>query len=105
MTARAARPEQSRKVITLDMAISHAEFFRLLPDAIAGARWQAEGSRISIAQPDGRVEILLSSERTRRIASLSLPVTNVTLSFDGFSEEAIERFMSRFHLYFRRGGG
>jgi hypothetical protein len=92
-------------VVTLEMTISHAEFFRLLPDAVGGASWQAKNGHIRIAHPDGSVEIRLSPERIRRIATLHLAVTDVTLAFDGFPPEAVARFMARFHLYFQRGGG
>jgi hypothetical protein len=105
MTAQRACPEQGRRAISLEMAISHAEFFRLLPDAVNGAPWEARNGQVTIAHPEGRVEIHLSPERTRRIASLSFPVTDVTLAFVGFAESGVERFMARFHRYFQRGGG
>jgi hypothetical protein len=91
--------------IVLEMTISHTEFFRLLPEAIGGTPWQVEGGRITIVHPDGRVDICLSPERQRRIAALNLIVTDVTLSFEGFTPAAVERFMTRFHRYFQRGGG
>lgn len=88
-----------------EMGLTHAEFFRTLPSAIAGQPFQRKGSRVTIDYGERSVVIELGPERTRRIALLALPYTEVRFAFVGFANDQREQFMQRFDLYFRRGGG
>ena len=88
-----------------EMAITHQDFFRLLPKAIVGRDYQREGTKVLIEDGDKRVVISLSEESTRKIASLVLPLTCVTVQIEGFSESEQKTFLDRFYLAYQKGGG
>ena len=87
------------------MTISHADFFRTLPSALNHAPYDVDGNDVIVTGGDKRLTISLSTESTRRFGPIPLPVTHVELEFDGYSAEERERFLERFHHYYRRGGG
>ncbi|MDH3688454.1 MAG: hypothetical protein OEU36_03090 [Gammaproteobacteria bacterium] len=88
-----------------EMGISHAEFFRSLSSALIGEEFTVSdrGARVSYA--GGIIELTLSEERIRKLGSLGLPRTMVEFKFSGLSQQQADRFMDRFELHFRRGGG
>ncbi|MGB8339164.1 MAG: hypothetical protein WCD07_10415 [Burkholderiales bacterium] len=91
---------------TLDMSITHADFFRLLPAAIVPYESRVNGSAVDIFLGQRRVIITLGSEQQRRITDLlSLPRTQVEFLFEQFDDVQREAFMHRFDRYFHRGGG
>ncbi len=90
---------------TRSMGLTHTEFFRSLPPAIAGHPYEREGHTVSIAYDGRSVTIVLGPERTRAIAALRLPCVEVTFTFRGFPEDERRAFMDRFDRYFLRGGG
>jgi hypothetical protein len=94
----------ARRAVVLDMAISHAEFRRTLGQAFGTSVAAAPGG-FRVDLPDGAAHFRLGPETLRRIASLSYPVTLVTIEFEGLPPVAEERFLARFHQYFQRGGG
>lgn len=88
------------------MGIAHRDFLRLLPGALGGLEFQVAGRRITAEAGGGRrIEITLSEESQRRVASLTLPVTQVRLTFTGFTEDAAAAALARFETAYRRGGG
>ena len=91
--------------ITRNMGITHNEFFRLLPKALNGAPFSRRQNRIAVTTDNGTINITLSAESVRKIASLTLPVTEVTLEFTGFTTDTCQSFMHRFDLAYQRGGG
>lgn len=91
--------------LVLDMAISHAEFRRTLVQAFGASVAPLRPGQFRVDLPDGAAHLGLGPESTRRIASLSYPVTLVTIEFDGLAPASADRFMARFHQYFQRGGG
>lgn len=91
--------------ITKNMGLTHADFFRLLPRAIDGRDYVRDGVRVTIREGDASVTITLGSQQVRKIALLEIPHADVTLTFDGWDEEAREAFMARFDRAFQRGGG
>ena len=88
-----------------DMGITHREFFRTLPAALAAMPYTVQGHDVVIDDDTRRLVITLSPESRRRLAALSLPTTQVHFSFSGYSPQDIERFMARFDRAFQRGGG
>ncbi|MGR9108698.1 MAG: hypothetical protein ACU843_17405 [Gammaproteobacteria bacterium] len=92
-------------LICREMGLGHEEFFRILPLAIEKRPWSIDHDRISIADPRGTVEIKIYPETARKIGALRLPVTVLEISFQGFECAEITKFMQRFDLGFRRGGG
>ncbi len=96
-------------VVTLQrlMSISHAEFLHTLEQFGRHHPCQIDtgGRRILIAEANGEVMIELGDQEVRRLGALSLPQTRVGFRFTNLSPPEIERFLSRFDLCFRRGGG
>lgn len=91
---------------SLDMSISHADFFRLLPAAIVPYESRVNGNAVEIFAEQRRVVITLGAEGVRKITGLlSLPRTQVGFLFDHFDDAQREAFMHRFDRYFHRGGG
>lgn len=90
---------------TREMGLTHEEFFRELPAALGHREHVAEARRVSVGVGGGSLAITLGSEQTRRIAALRLPYTVVGFAFEGVGEIEREKFMQRFDLCFRRGGG
>lgn len=88
-----------------EMGLTHAEFFRSLPSAIAHREYTVEGRKVEVDFGERRVAIELGEQKNRAIASLNLPYVEVTFSFFDFSDAQRDEFMGRFDLYFRRGGG
>ncbi len=100
----AERTEQQRRVVK-HMSLSHADFFRVLPSIVNGARHKIDGNAIHIEMGQGAVEIRLSAESSRQLSALRLPSTRVELIFRGCAEDAVQAFLDNFDLRFRRGGG
>lgn len=90
-----------------EMSITHADFRRLLPAAAQGFALAGDGPGFTLSAPDGgrSLAIELGPEQQRRLGALSLPLTAVTLRFDGFDPTSYAAFLKRFDLAFQRGGG
>lgn len=88
-----------------EMSITHAEFFRLLPAAIAGMPYSGSGLRVEAEHGGRKISIELSEQRSLRIGSLSLPAVVVAMECEGFDDREWKAFLSRFDLTFQRGGG
>ena len=88
-----------------EMGISHRDFLRLLPQAVAPRPFVVSGDTIFIGESPQSITLRLSAEGQRRLGLLRLPVTTVAFEFHGFDDIAIGKFMQRFELAFRRGGG
>ena len=88
-----------------DMGITHSEFFRTLPAALAALPYTVQGHDVIINDNTQRLVITLSPESRRRLGALSLPTTQVHFTFSGYSPQDIDWFMARFDRAFQRGGG
>ena len=88
-----------------EMTITHKEFLRLLPKALAGLSYEKNGNLIEIIDQNRLIKINLSEESIRKIASLELPVTNVRIELNNFQTKDSDRFISRFSLAYQKGGG
>lgn len=103
-------PEPARHTdsVTVDkeMSISHQEFFRVLPGALATRDYRVDGDRVVAEEGDGRrMEIALSPEERRDLPDLSLPLTRVRLTFTGYSEADMKDRLALFERSYQRGGG
>jgi hypothetical protein len=85
--------------------LTHAEFYRSLPAAIAHRAFTVEDGVVRIEYEERAVTIELRPQRHRSIASLRLPYLEVRFTFFGFPSSERQEFMERFELYFQRGGG
>jgi hypothetical protein len=88
-----------------EMACTRDDLARWLPGATGGAPTRSEGDDVIVAVGGGEVRIGAEERPLRRIAHLSLPVLVVRFRFEGVDPVARERFLARFDLYTRRGGG
>lgn len=88
-----------------EMGIDHREFFRTLPRAMCGRPWSRDGLRVAVAVEGGDCAIEIGPERQRSIANITLPVTEVTIRWDGPRDDEIGRLLSDFDRHYQRGGG
>lgn len=93
------------QVVHKEMGITHADFLRLLPRALRHEHYHLDGHTITVTEPGRRIHIQLSPQGERVIASIRLPVTQVTLTFEGFSPGQQSAFLQQFDNSYRRGGG
>ncbi len=93
------------QTIEREMSISHSDFFRLLPKAVKSYRYQQGDNHIKVFMHDGEICLSLSEERVRKIASLSLPVTDVTFQIKNVAEKTKNEFFKQFDRAYQRGGG
>ncbi len=92
-------------VVDKEMAITHADFLRILPRALDGREHTVDGNRIVVEDGRRRLEITLAETTERRIALLTLPVTRVRLDYRGYTEAEAAAAVALFDRAFRRGGG
>lgn len=90
---------------TRQLGLTHAEFYRSLPPAIAHRPFTRENHRVRINLETGTVTIELGPQKQRSIASLRLPYIEVRFTFSGLSTSQRQTFMERFDIHFHRGGG
>ena len=90
-------------VFEKEMGITHRDFVRLLPRAVGRDDFELAGGTISLVDGAKSLEITLSAESERHIASVTLPVTNVRFAFTGYDDAAAE--MAHIDFHFQRGGG
>jgi hypothetical protein len=90
---------------TRELGLTHAEFHRSLPPAIAHRPYAVDGDRVRIDDGARSVTIELGPQRYRAIASLRIPYLEARFTFSGFSVPERDAFMTRFERYFQRGGG
>ena len=99
--------EMNEEPVTIEkeMAVTHTDFYRLLPNVLRGEDITVEGTRVRIEGTAGTWTIDLGLEGERRIALLVVPRTSVTLTFEDYSTENREDALKRFDRAFQRGGG
>lgn len=99
-------PESTQDSVSLDMGYTHKEFMRTLEFFMDGQPYSVSGSQVNIPSPGRNVCISLGPQKERRIGpTIRLPSTPVKIVFSGFSEADRKRFMERFKMIFRKGGG
>ena len=89
-----------------DRGMTHADFRRIFPRLIEDAE-AVEGDLSQRVQwPDGKVlEVEVSEEKVRKIATLRMPYLDLSFTFQGFSNEQRDAFLERFERAFQKGGG
>ncbi len=93
------------RLITRRMAIDHAEFRRCLAPLARRYPLAEQNGEIHLQLPAGRVRLCLGPEQTRRLGSLTLPQTDVTLLLECVPAAEAEVFLAAFERAFQRGGG
>lgn len=96
---------EDRVTVTKEMAVTHADFFRILPNVFPDRDYDVQGTTIRRQSDGGTLEIKLGPEGTRRIALLKLPQTSITLTFKGYSQSQRSELIEKFDKGFQRAGG
>ena len=94
-----------KTVITKEMGITHADFFRTLPAALDSRDFKRTDHGVVLDAGGKRLTVSLGPERMRQVAGLKVPATDVTLSFAGYDKTEIAAALRRFERMFQKGGG
>lgn len=91
--------------IEREFGLSHRDFFRIFPRIEPG--WVRLGPlRVAVSRDDGRrLEIEISPEHVRNLATLRIPYVLLQFRFAGWSEEQRSEFFKNFDRSFQKGGG
>ena len=87
------------------MTIDRADFFRLLPGAVAERDYRVEGDRITQGDAARGWTLDLLPLEALPIGHLAMPRLRVEIRLRGHGPEAVEAFLARFQRGFHRGGG
>ena len=88
--------------VVKDMALTRAEFVRLLPGAAGDAPVREVDGVFRVGDV---VSIALEALPTRRLGLFTIPAMRVTLRFHGGTDEDARDFVRRFDRAFQKGGG
>ncbi|MYD76269.1 MAG: hypothetical protein F4244_06630 [Gammaproteobacteria bacterium] len=89
-----------------EMGYSRRELLRELPSAVSPYETSLQDDGVVAISCNGRLaRLVISNDRNRRIGSLSLPVIDVTIDFENFTERQYAEFVERFRTRLHRGGG
>jgi hypothetical protein len=97
--------EAAVHILRREMTISHREFSRILMAAFKQEFKRIRSDQTEFENSEGTINLKLSAESSKRIGSIDLPITELTITFLGMTEEEIKDFMVRFDRSFQRGGG
>ena len=87
------------------MALTRAEFLRLLPAAVGSAHYRVEGDDIGSLSGAPAWRIRLRERAPRAFGPVAIPVLGVTIEVEAPDEAARQAFVSRFLLGYQRAGG
>jgi hypothetical protein len=87
------------------MTISRESFLRLLPAAVGNAAFDIAGDDIRSDEHGRGWRIVLTPLPDWRMGRLALPRHRVEFHFTGYAEDERRRFLERFELHYRGGGG
>lgn len=90
---------------TREMGFTRAEFDRILPSAMANRAFDVNGPLVRSMVEGGTMQLSISEQKFRNIASISLPYLTIDFSFDQLTETQVEQTMRYFDLRYQRGGG
>lgn len=88
-----------------EMGFTLDEFQRTLPAAVNYRRCTKTPSGFLVEIDNGSLELGVSEQKYRTIASMSLPYLDIEFSFKGLTDTAVDEIMRFFSLRFQRGGG
>jgi hypothetical protein len=94
-----------RIVFSREMGFTANEFERTLPAALNHRPCDKTPTGYRVAIDAGTMELAVSEQKYRKIASISLPYLSIDFTFDGLSDTQVQEVMRYFDLRFQRGGG
>lgn len=97
--------EQPETEYRFEMGITRVEFLRLLPFATGRLELYSEQEPIEGHTEGVEWSLRVAERAERRIAALTLPILDVTLTCRAADDESIGTFVERFLLAYQRAGG
>lgn len=91
--------------LSLDMSLSRDEFLRLLPAAVGVTAIEEAGGSFRGSEGQGRWTIQLQRLEDLCLGRVVLPRHRIDIFLEGYSDEEMAAFLTRFHRGFQRGGG
>lgn len=91
--------------LSQDMTISREEFLRCLPAAVGSVAYEVTGAEIRHREAARGWRITVSALPDLALGAIRLPRQRVQVHLSGYGAAEARRFLDRFELYFRRGGG
>lgn len=88
-----------------EMGFTRGEFDRILPAALNNREFDCSASGIKASVSGGTMQLVISEQKYRKIASISLPYLEIEFIFEGLSDAQVEETMRFFDLRYQRGGG
>ena len=88
-----------------EMALTRADFLRLLPVAVGGEPYRVDGNDIVAEAGTIAWRIRIEERPGRPFGPVALPVLAVQLDLDGATDAQARDFVGRFLLGFQRAGG
>ncbi|MBT7942310.1 MAG: hypothetical protein HN719_03025 [Alphaproteobacteria bacterium] len=92
-------------VFEKEMALTYADFFRIIPRALGSDNFEKSATGVVLADGTKRLEITLGEERIRQIALMKIPACHVRLEFTAYTEPEREAALDLFDRIFQKGGG
>jgi len=99
---------KGKVVIEREMAITHAEFYRLIGRTISDPsvlKMDKKAAVVSFPFAHGAITIHLNHQSSRKMGSLSLPLTVIRFEFHDLLKSDIGQYLQKFDITFQRGGG
>ena len=89
-----------------EMGFTQYELLKGLPNAVVPYEIQKQSENKFHLVSGSKIAVLsLGIERSRNIASITLPIVDVKIEFKNFSNDDATAFLDRFRKYLHRGGG
>lgn len=88
-----------------EMTITRTDFRRLLPAAVNHVAFVEEDRAFTYTEGGRGWRIGFEPLPLLRLGLIRLERHQIDFAFNGYSTQAVEDFMARFEMYFRRGGG
>jgi len=91
--------------IVREMGYTHADIFRLLPNAMGNTPYKIDGHKITGQLETGTVTITLGPERERKLVLVVIPQTEITFEYIDVGVDDRLKFIEYFDLRFMKGLG
>ena len=97
--------DSDKITVTREFGLSHDDFFRIFPRV--WPEYETVGERrvrLNLG-PNTALEVQLSEQKYRRLATLKIPYMDIEFEFTGANEVQRIEFFEKFERKFQKGGG
>jgi hypothetical protein len=91
--------------ISKKMAMTQADFLRLLPEVFGEDFYQIYPDRVERREPNRKLSIRLNPTGTLKIGAIAMPQLQLDFVFSGYQPLETKAFFKRFNAVYHRGGG